>query len=248
MANFLVIPTSVSIPTNLTDFKPRYQYAWTASNSWTYKSSTVVNYGPAATTWNSTRQLTVNRANTLYSDQSTNGFKVAVDTNGGQEAVYEMTGSSRWMPASVFNGVGFETKFETWSNNTNHRLYMAAYALHFLNRTSGGQRYYGIDAGYSDAPGHNTYRYDYINSSSSHTSTIRSWGPDWLLQGLLVSFKTATGGTGTTNSSVTLYNLKFGNLYSTHSGSSYRALPLNLRPSSQRNKHADSTNKFVAFN
>jgi len=117
----------------------------------------------------------------------------------------------------------------------------------YVNKTGSGQRYYGIDAGYSDAPGHNTYRYDYINSSSSHTSTIRSWGPDWLLQGLLVSFKTATGGTGTTNSSVTLYNLKFGNLYSTHSGSSYRALPLNLRPYSGRNKHADSTNKFVGF-
>jgi len=246
MAGFKVIPTSVSIPTNLTDFKSRFQYAWTASDSWTWKQSVSVNYGPAAEPWNSNTQLDVTRKSDLYNFSDTTGFQVDAESGGGEEGIYEMSGNSRWMPASVFNGMGFETKFQTFSNNTNHRLYMAAYALHFVHRTNTGRRYYGIDAGYNDAPGHNQYRYDYVNSNSTHTSTIRSWGPDWLLQGLLVSFKTATGGTGSTFGRVALYNLKFGNLYSTNS-SSYRALPLNLRPYSGRNKHADSTNKFVAF-
>jgi len=245
-AGFKTLFTEISIPAGLSDFQAKQQYAWTTSDGWAYKNSVGVNYGPAATTWNSTSQATILRRGNLYSRSQNDGFKVQKDAGGGQESLYMLEGLSRWMPASVFNGVGFETYLEIESNNRNHQLYLAAYATVFKHRTNTGVRYYGIDLGYSDGPGYSGYRYNAMQSTSSHVNTIRSWGPDWLLQGLLMSFKTATGGTGTTKSDVTVYNLKWGNKYSTNS-SSYRVLPLKMRSSSGRDMHAGATNKFISF-
>ena len=248
MANigFDFVQAIIDIPPDLTTFKQRPQVRWTGNN-WQGQSSVFVGYGPAAGTWTSTNNFTKSHERDLYSSSQDNGLRIySTGTGREHEALWMMDTTSRWMPASVFNGVGFETYFRIDSGNTNHQLYLNAYGVVFRNRTGSGQRIYGWNTGNTDGPGSNTYKFDRIISSDSGVTDIRRWGEDWLLQGLLVSFKTKASGVGTTDSLIDLYNLKFGSRYSANAAG-YKVHPLALRPYDARNMHPEGTNKFAYF-
>jgi len=243
---FDFVQPDINIPTDLTSFKKRPQVRWTA-NDWNYQSSVYVGYGATSGTWTSTTNFSTPKKKDLYTSSQNDGLRVRAVGYGNQhEALYMMEGNSRWMPASVFNGVGFETYYYIESSNSNHQIYVGAYGVVFKNRTGTGQRIFGWDTGNSDGPGHDKYRFDRIYTSMSDVNTIRTWGSNWLFQGLLVSIKCKGSGTGTTTSYIDLYNLKVGSKYSL-TGSGYKVHPLALRPYSGRNQHPLEENKFAYF-
>ena len=243
---FNFVQPIIDIPSDLTAFKQRPQVRWTG-NDWAFQNSVDVNYGATAGTWKSTTGLETPKKSDLYSSLQSNGFRVRASGFGiAHESLYMMDTTSRWMPASVFNGVGFETYYYTESGNTNHQLYVGAYGVVFKHRTSSVQLIFGWDTGNTDSPGSDKYRFDRIPSTNADVATIRRWGSDYLLQGLLVSFKTKGSGVGTTTSYIDLYNLKFGSQYSTNA-SNYKVHPLALRPYSARDMHTGGTNKFAYF-
>jgi hypothetical protein len=242
---FDFIHPQIDIYPNLSDFKTVPQVRWTGNN-WYWENSITVGYGPAAGTWNSTTEFPIRHQKDLYTSSQDDGFRVFGDAGLSHESLFLLDTNSRWMPASVFNGVGFETYYYIESNNSNHQVYVGAYGVVFRHRTNSGRRIYGWDTGNSDGPGHSKYRFDRITSTNSAINTIRSWGRDWLLQGLLLSVKTKGSGVGTTQSYLNLYNLKFGSKYSLTSDT-YRVHPLALRPYTQRDMHPLEPNKFAYF-
>jgi len=243
---FNFVQPIIDIPSDLTAFKQRPQVRWTG-NDWAFQNSVTVDYGATAGTWTSTTSFQTPKKSDLYSNSQNNGFRVRGEGVGlGHESLYMMETNSRWMPASVFSGVGFETYYYIETANNNHQLYVGAYGVVFKHRTNSNQLIFGWDTGNTDGPGTNKYRFDSIPSTNADVATIRRWGPDWLLQGLLVSFKTKKSGVGTTTSYIDLYNLRFGSQYSVNA-SNYKVHPLALRPYSGRNKHTGGTNTFVGF-
>jgi len=236
----------IDIPSDLTSFKQRPQVRWTG-NAWEYKNSVTVDYGATAGTWTSTTSFDKRRQADLYTASQNDGLRIYAQGYGAaNEGLYMINSNSRWMPASVFAGVGFETYYKIDSSNTNHQIYLGAYGVVFKHRTNSNQLIFGWDTGNTDGPGSDKYRFDRIPSTHPDVATIRRWGSDWLLQGLLVSFKTKKSGTGTTTSYIDLYNLKFGSQYSTNA-SNYKVHPLALRPYSARDMHTGGTNKFAYF-
>ena len=237
MANipFKTIPGTIDIPSGLNDFKTKDQVVWTASD-WAKANSPInINYGPAAgQTWESDENFEIRRQENMYQPDQTSGFRVFANAAAQRSTVFYMNGDSRWMPASVFNGIGFETFHEHNSGPQDHELYLAEYAVIFRNRTGNGTRYYGWNTGYTSSPGHQKYKFDRIQTSDSHVNEIRAWGSDWLYQGLVVTLRTGdTGSSRTDESYITIYNMKVGSKFSTVGGQ-YRYLPLKNRSSNNR--------------
>jgi hypothetical protein len=243
--NFDFINPIINIPTGLTDFKNTPKVRWTGNN-WEYKTSAQVTHGPASGTWNSDVQFGMTHKKDLYTSSQEDGFRVSASSGTSHETLFMMNDNSRWMPASIFNGVGFETYYYIESSNRNHQVYVAAYGVVFEHRTTSEQRIYGWDTGNTDGPGHSQYRFDRIASSDSSINTIRSWGSNYLFKGILLSTKTKGSGTGTTESYLNLYNFRVGHKYSLNSDL-YRVHPLALRPYNARNQHPLETNKFAYF-
>ena len=237
MANkaFPTLPGTINIPSGLNDFKAEKQVVWTASNWAKADSAITINYGPAAgQVWESDENFELNRQENMYQTSSNSGLRVYGNAATQRSTVFRMTGNSRWMPASVFNGIGFETLHQNVSGSWQHDLYVAEYAVHFKNRTGNGNRYYGWNTGYSESPGSNGYRFDRIPSTASDINTIRAWGSDWLYQGLVMTFRSKLGTDGTAGQSyITIYNMKVGSKFSTVGGQ-YRYLPLKNRSASNR--------------
>ena len=236
MANkdFPTIPGTIDIPDNLNDFKTRQQVVWTASD-WSRTNGVNIGYGPAAGDyWGGDDNFQIKRQANMYQPQQGSGFMVFTSATKERTTVFEMTGNSRWMPASVFNGIGFESLYQHNAGNKDHMLYIANYAVIFRHRTGSGTRYYGWNTGNTASPGHDKYRFDRIRSGASDINTIRAWGSDWLYQGLVVVLKTQGGGnTNFSESYITIYNMKVGSKFSTVD-SQYRYLPLKNRSASYR--------------
>ncbi len=235
MANkaFPTIPGTIEIPSGVEDFKTKRQVVWTASD-WTKAASVSINYGPAAgQIWESDENFEIRRQENIYQPQQGSGFMVFANASNQRSTVFYMNGDSRWMPASVFNGIGFETYHQHNSGSTDHEVYLAEYAVIFRNRTGNGTRYYGWNTGYTSSPGHQKYKFDRIQTSDSHVNEIRAWGSDWLYQGLVVTLRTKGGSGKTTGSYITIYNMKVGSKFSTVGGQ-YRYLPLKNRSASNR--------------
>lgn len=248
MANkaFKTLPGVVDIPNsqNVEQFKSIIQPRWTGFQ-WRRINAIDITHGPAVGRWNSEAAYSVQREDNPYDPSPDKGFKLYSSSGSAHESVYEMYGNGRHMPASVWNGLGFESKFNRISGNDKHDLYIKKYAASFSHRTNNSSyRFYGWDTGNTNRPS-GGYRFDKIHSSSSFTSDIRSWGPDWLFQGLIIQFGNNTGGSDT-QSEVTVYNLKIGHKYSTVN-SSYRYLPLSSRRWEDRNKHPISSERFCSF-
>ena len=187
------------------------------------------------------------RQENVYQPHQTSGFMVFAHAATKQTTIFEMHGNSRWMPASVFNGIGFETFHQHESGPRKHEVYLSDYALCFRNRTGPGYRYYGFSTHYNASPGHEGYRYDRIQTSDDHVEDIRKWGPDWLYQGMVVACRTREDGNRESDKSyVTIYNVKVGHKFSTVGGQ-YRYLPVKNRSAQYRDGKVDNkgfTNPF----
>lgn len=238
-------PGTVNIPSsndvNNGGFKDLIQIPWTGSE-WRRKDSLEITHGDT-TNWNSDTSYSVLRTGNMYNPSDTTGLQLHAQSGSSHKVIYEMYGNSRWMPASVFNGLGFETKFERVAGNSNHDLYLRKYAVIFAHRTTSQYRVWAWDTGNTDRPSGN-YRYDKIHSGFADVADIRSWGPDWLFQGIAI-WVYNNGGINTTTSKLTVYNLKIGHKYSTVGGQ-YRYLPLARRAYGSRNMHPDG-GSFAVF-
>ena len=230
---FKTIPGTVNIPSsndvNNGGFKDLLQVQWTDS-VWRYKSSLSITHGDT-TRWVSDTNYSITRQANLYTPSSSQGLEIYAESGDEHKVIYEIHGNSRWMPASVFNGLGFETKFEHVADGKNHELYLRKYAVIFANKNTSSYRIWAWDTGNTDRPD-GDYRYDKIHSSYADVATIRNWGPDWLFQGLAIYLYTNKG-VGTTDSKLTLFNLKIGHKFSTVGGQ-YRYLPAGKRAYSKR--------------
>lgn len=224
-------PTSVDIPNDLNTFKQRTQLVWSGSNV-RFKSTFTPNYGTK------TKQVMDSNApwsvgsvrSSLYDPQQDNGLTVSVSSGKTHDANHEMFGDGRWMPASFFNGLGFEV---IQNGGSQHSIYLNFYTIVFVS-DSGSYRLWGVNPsdGYNNNP-RDGYRYIKFNSSSDH-NTIRGWGTSWKFLGLIFHLHTDGGIQGGQSSSIGIYNLKVGHLATHHDGSNYRMIPPYKRQYSSR--------------
>ena len=243
-----LLPGTVEIPNSqdVNQFKNIVQARWTG-NQWRLKGNMNISDGPAKGTWSSESAYSLQREGDMYNSSSNTGLKVYSNSGQGHESIYENYGDGRWMPASVWNGLGFETMHVREGGNSNHDLYIKRYAVIFAHRSTNSYRQYGWNTGYTDRPIGTDYRFDKIHSSMDSTLEIRRWGKDWLFQGLLIQFAN-NGGTNSTQSHVIVYNLKIGHKYSTIGGQ-YRYLPAGIRGYSQRDpSHGNVTSNGGLMN
>ena len=214
------IAGTIDIPIATNEFKNRDQVVWTGS-SWRTKGTFSPGYGDTSS-WKHDPSYSISRQDTMYSPQQSSGLKLSSSAGNQHEGNYELYGDGRWMPASVFNGVGFEVK---QSSSGRHAIYLKKYALVFANRDSGSYRTWGVDTGVSSPS--TDYRYIKVVSTAGMVSTIRGWGPTWLFQGLILHMYN-NGGSGTTDSAIEVYNMKVGSKMSTLGGQ-YRMIPASKR-------------------
>ena len=248
MANkdFKMLPGTIEIPNSqdVEQFKRIAQARWTGSQ-WRKKGALIITHGDTGT-WSSDDSYRIDRQEDMYNSSYSKGLKVYSDSGDSHQSNIESYGNGRWMPASVWYGMGFESKHVRDSGNSNHDLYIKRYGAVFVRRTSSEYRIYGWNTGYTNRPSGTNLRFDKIHSSESGTAEIRRWGPDWLFQGIVIGFAN-NGGNSSTQSTVEVYNLKVGHRYSL-TGGQYRYLPLGTRSFDDRNKHpVTNTQKFAPF-
>ena len=228
------IPGTINIPDGVEDFKKQQQVVWTDS-SWSRTPGITITDGPQkGDYWGSNDSFSIIHQKSMYNYDRNSGFRLFTSANTEKITVFYMNGNSRWMPASVFNGLGFETYHTHNAGTKDHMLYLSDYAMIFRHRTSNETKYYGWKTGYTASPGHDTYRFDRIQTSDDHVQEIREFGPDWLYQGLVVVLKTqAASSTNPSESYIHIYNVKVGHKFSTVGGA-YRYLPLKNRTANNR--------------
>ena len=246
LKDFKTLPGTIEIPNtqDVEQFKRIAQARWTGWE-WRKKGSVTITHGDTGT-WSSDDAYAIQRQDIVYDPSSSKGLKVYSDAGSDHVSNIEMFGNGRWMPASVWYGMGFESRHVRTGGNEKHDLYIKRYAAIFTHRTSSSYRFYGWNTGNTNRPSGTDYRYDKIHSSMSSTTEIRNWGPDWLFQGLLIGFAN-NGGGQKTQSYVEVYNLKIGHKYSTLGGQ-YRYLPAATRSWSARDKHpVNGTSRICGF-
>ena len=222
---FKTIPGTIDIPTNLNDFKAKDQVVWTGS-SWREKGSFTPGYGDT-NYFEHDPSYSIQYQNNMYNSRSTTGLKIKGDAGQQHSGNYEQYGDGRWMPASIFNGVGFEVYQDS---SAKHAIYLKYYALVFANRDSGSYRIWGVNTG-ATSPSQG-YRFVKFQSGTSAVSTIRNWGPSWLFQGIILHIANP-GGAGSDISNMNVYNMRVGSKMSTIGGQ-YRYLPAGKRSYGQR--------------
>ena len=232
--DFKTLPGTVNIPTDLNTFKNTLQAVWTGS-SWRNKSTFSPTHGDTSS-WADDSAYAIERQGSLYLPSDTSGFRLGSTAGTSHTSNYESYGNGRWMPASCFNGIGFEVY---QGSSGKHAIYLKKFALVFASKTSGSYRIWGIDTG-TTSPSVG-YRYIEVHSGNSVVSSIRGWGSSWMFQGLILHVAN-NGGTGTTESHMEVYNMRVGHKFSTIGGQ-YRYIPATYRSYSDRNK----TSGLVGF-
>ena len=168
----------------------------------------------------------------IWTPSENDGFKISGTNGKGHEGNFEIRdiNTSRWMPASLFNGFAFEVH---QNSDSKHAMYMDRYCPVFINKSSSSYRFWGCASSDGKMDKYKGYRFLHFNSDSN-INTIRSWGPDWLLYGFIFHIQNNSG-TGSDSSTVYIYNLK---VY--HKGDSdsskYRMFLPKKRTLSQRNQ------------
>ena len=242
MANkdFKTIPGTIEITDSLSDYNSKPQVEWTGS-SWRNKPSITITHGAGSFPQDKEFGSVVRQANLFKDTNGRDGFKMTATAGQKHTCNYEVYGDGRWMPASVFYGIGFRCY---QSSGAQHSMYLKKYGLIFANRTNSDYRVYGITTGATDPrEGDRDIR---LRSTNSAVNTIRNWGPNWLFQGIIIHVAT-NGGTGSNYSELQIFNMKVGSKMSTLGGQ-YRYLPAGKRAYSKRNAHIGTvgfTNLFA---
>jgi len=225
MAGLKTIPGTIDIPTDLKTFKSQIQVVWTGE-IWKTKGSFTPTHGDRDF-YEHNPSYSINYQKGMYNASDTTGLNLRGNAGAVHSGNYELYGDGRWMSASVFNGLGFEVYQES---DAKHAIFLKYYALAFANRDNGNWRIWGIDTGARDKS--KEYRYIRVPSSSSIVSSIRSWGPSWLFQGMILHIANG-GGTGSSISNMYVYNMRVGSKMSTLGGQ-YRMLPAGKRSYANR--------------
>jgi len=221
-----LIPGTIDIPSDLGTFKTKQQVVWTGSE-WRTKGSFYPDFGFTGF-FKQDPSYSIHYQRDMYSADVSSGLAIKGDAGNEHKGNYDLHGNGRWMPASVFNGIGFEVN---QANDHKHAIYLRYYALAFASRTSSAWRIYGVDTGARNPS--KEFRYIRIASNSGAVNTIRNWGPDWLFQGVILHVWN-NGGTGSGQSWMYVYNMRVGSKMSTLGGQ-YRMLPAGKRSYSNRN-------------
>ena len=219
------IPGTIDISDRLSDFKTAEQVVWTGNN-WKEKAAFTPSYGDK-NFFGYDPSSTITYQKDMYNSSESTGLAIYCSAGNEHKCNYELHGDSRWMPASIFNGIGFEVK---QADGNKHSIYLKYYALSFAHRDSSAHAVWGVDTGARDPSA--SHRFINIKSSDSVVSQIRSWGPEWLFQGIILHVWN-NGGTGSSNSNMYVYNMKVGSKMSTIGGA-YRYLPAGKRTYPQR--------------
>jgi len=233
MANVAIntVPTDISIPNDLTTFKTKPQVVWSGS-SVKRKGTYTPNYGTKTQQTNDDAWGAGSVSSTIYQDNGNNGLVVSTTSGKSHQVNHELYGDGRWMPASIFNGCGFEVN---QNSSDQHALYLNFYSLVFTSATSDSWRFWGVNPndGHNSGP-RSGYRYLRFNSSSD-INTIRGWGKNWLFYGFILTLHTDGGAKKGQSSRLQAYNFKIGHKGS-HNSSNYRMVPANKRSYNNRNK------------
>lgn len=229
---FKTIPGTINIPSDVDDFKTTSQVVWTGS-TWRRKNTFSPDYGDTSSFPND-NEYTVEKQRSMYTAYQSDGLTVkATGVGKVHQCNFELYGDGRWMAASVFNGLGFEV----WQSlGSKHGVFLKKYALVFANRDNSNYRIWGVDTGATAPSG--GYRYIKVLSTAGMVNTIRSWGPSWLFQGIIVHIANK-GPTGSSTSTIDIYNMRVGSKMNTLGGQ-YRMLPAGKRRYDHRKVTADN--------
>jgi len=222
MANkgFKTIPGTIAIPGDLPTFKTKDKVIWTGK-SWRAKGTFTPTHGDT-TSYTHDPSQGIGRQGNIYANTAQEGFKINSDAGNQHSANFELYGDGRWMSASCFNGIGFEVY---QSSGAKHAVYLKKWALVFANRDNGSYRIWGIDT--QETNPSSAYRYIRVTNSWSLVDTIRSWGPTWQFQGIILHVYN-NGGAGSDASYMEVFNMRVGHKFST-TGGQYRYLPAGKR-------------------
>jgi len=241
MANkdFRMVRTSISTPTGVEDFKKRDQVIWTNQNRHIHSAFTPT-HGWKQNLYTDNAYGT-GSLNNIFSATKEEGLRWTNNKIGNEHQNLVEVGMlehpARWMPASIFNGFGFEVY---QNSDAKHALFYAGCALSFYNGST--WRTYGVQPqdgkGDSKSSG---YRYIYMNNSSNITE-IRNWGSSYKLTGINLWMRNAGGAGSDEGISIYMYNLKFFHQVG-DDRSNLRIIPAGKRSWSQRGANSG----FVPF-
>ena len=246
MANHRIptVPGTIDISTDLTTHNNTSQVKW-VGKTWYARVAgepdLTPNYGDTST-WVNDPSGYLSSSGDLYSSTSTNGMNYYGTAGRQHSQIVEMIQDmpSRWMPANIFNGIGFQVR-QTSSNS--HAPYIKKWCLVFDNQSGNGVRRYGFDLNRSD-PAVTTLHLK-ITGNSGAAQTIRGWGNEWRLRGIACYMYQNKGGTGSGDGNVYVYNLKVGHKMTTLGGK-FRMIPSGVRSYANRNmKSPPFTDPFV---
>ena len=234
------VPTEITIPNSLTDFKNRAQVVWTGS-SVKAKATYTPSHGTTTRQNNDSAWGQGSVSQGIYQPNGNNGWVLTVTSGKSYNQNHEFHGDGRWMPASMFNGCGFEIH---QNSSSTHALYLKFYSIIFHSDT-GSWRQWGVNPndGYNSGP-RSGYRYLRFNASSD-INTIRGWGNTWKLYGFILTVHTDGGIQAGNTSTIKAFNFKVGHKGSNHS-SNYRMVPAKKRSMANRNNtQVGFSNPFV---
>ena len=229
----LTVPGTIDISTNLDTHKNTSQVKW-VTKDWYARTKDDSDLTPThgdTTKWISDPSGNLRSSGNVYSSREDEGMNYFGDAGKQHSQIVEQIrdSRSRWMPANIFNGIGFEVR-QTSSNS--HAPYLKKWCLVFDNYERTGIRRYAFDLNKSSPAV--TYLYLKIPGNSGAAQEIRSWGNEWLLRGIACYMYQNSGGTGSGTGNIYVYNLKVGHKYGTLGGQ-YRMIPAGLRSHSERN-------------
>ncbi len=159
----------ISIPTDLAGFKTKPSVVLTSS-SWRDKIAFKTTHGYINEFKNDNSIAPGSGSGNLYSPQETDGIDFTVNSGTLHHGNTETVGACRWMPASVFNGCGFEVH---QSDDHENAIYLRQWAVIFSNRLNEGYRFWGVDSSgnYTATKG-----YRYLTFPQSEIKSKRKWG------------------------------------------------------------------------
>ena len=221
------IGSEISIPSDLEEFKYRPQVVWTGS-SWRDKEAFYTTDGYISEFQHDGSISPGSGSGNLYTANEADGIDFLIKSNNSQHGNTETIGDSRWMPATIFNGCGFEVH---QSHGNVNSMYLQKWCLAFSHRHDNTfHRTWGVNTN-ATAP---YAGYRYIKLPDSDISGIRNMGKDWLLQGLIFNYRTNFGFGTDINSGLRIYNLRVGHKFS-DVNNNYRYIPCKRRSYTDRN-------------
>ena len=225
-------------PTNRTDFLNECntdRIDWTDGMKSATKGAVTPTYGVKTNMPSSNSYGAGNVIESVWQDNGNKGFRIdQLNSSAGQGNIeIGFDSKARWMTAGMFNGLAFELHS---SQGGASAMYVTQYALIFVNAGVENYRFFGntLNDGYNNGP-HLGYRLADFNNET-YINEIRSWGRDWLLQGIVLNIQNAHETTGPATI-VKFWNLKIYHKCVGSTSANHRIFTPKLRSFSNRNRN-----------